>query len=99
MSERVYELREVFPPVSVRGHLRPARAEELSLLVEWIIGFNRDAHLTADDPATIAEHLAQRIEAGEYFVWDDGGPVSLAGTGRVSLSIQLNRYKLSAPRW
>ncbi len=82
MSERVYELRQVFPPVGVPGHLRPARAEELPLLVEWIIGFNRDAHLTPDDPATISEHLTQRIEAGEYFIWDDGGPTSVAGTGR-----------------
>lgn len=82
MSERVYELRQVSPSSGVPGHLRPARAEELPLLVEWIIGFNRDAHLTPDDPATIAEHLTQRIAAGEYFVWDDGGPVSVAGTGR-----------------
>jgi len=82
MRERVYELRRVSPPSGVPGHLRLAQPEELPLLVEWIIGFNRDAHLTQDDPAVIAEHLAQRIAASEYFIWDDGGPVSLAGTGR-----------------
>jgi uncharacterized protein len=82
MSERVYELRRVSAPAGVPGHLRLARPEELPLLVEWIIGFNRDAHLPQDAPAVIAEHLTQRIDAGEYFIWDDGGPVSLAGTGR-----------------
>lgn len=82
MSERVYELRTVYPPSGVSGHLRLAQPDEQPLVVEWLIGFNRDAHLPQDERAVIEEHATLRITAGEYYVWDDGGPVSLAGTGR-----------------
>jgi uncharacterized protein len=75
-------LRQVAAPTGVPGHMRTASPDELPLLVEWMVGFNLDAHLQADDRAAIAESLTARIAANEIWLWDDGGPVSLVGTGR-----------------
>ena len=83
-SLRIYELRQVTPPVGVPGHLRPARDDEVDLLAEWILNFNFDASLPAS--AIEARELAERRTAsGDIFIWQDGGrPVSMAAKARPS---------------
>jgi predicted GNAT family acetyltransferase len=81
MNQRVYELREVIAPQGVPGHMRLAESAEIPLVADWIHQFNIDAHLPVNR-AESDEHARLRVLAGEYFVWDDNGPVSLAGTGR-----------------
>lgn len=83
MSERVYELRQVIPPASVRGSLRLATEADLPLAAAWAYNFMQDAGLpgTAEDAHEIA---TLRIDDRDLFFWDDGGPVSMAAKTRHS---------------
>ncbi len=83
LSERAYELRRVIPPAAVDGALRPATKADLPLAVAWANNFMRDAGLpgTAENAQEIAE---QRIADRDLFLWDDGGPVSMAAKTRHS---------------
>lgn len=78
MRMRVYELREVAPPVGVPGRLREPREEERDLLVSWIRAFQAEA-LPHDPPVDPLEVLARFTGPGAWLrVWDHGGPVSMA---------------------
>ncbi len=85
MSERCYELRQVFSPPQPPGHMRPAADGDIDLLVSWIISFWREAMPGKIGSPEDAENMVEaRVEDGSYFVWDDGEVVSLAGTGRIT---------------
>jgi uncharacterized protein len=82
MAERVYRLTEVRPVAGVSGRLRPADGSDRELVIEWVEAFMREAFGDAD-PATVAAD-ADRWLAGRgrtLHLWEDGGVVSLAGTG------------------
>ncbi len=83
MSERAYELRRVIPPAAVPGALRPATEADLPLAAAWAYSFMQDAGLpgTAAEAREIAE---LRIADRDLFLWDDGGPVSMAAKTRHS---------------
>jgi predicted GNAT family acetyltransferase len=74
-GQRIYEVREVRPPPSVGGALRPAALAERDLLVEWLRGFHADTGEAGGDPAAVVD---VRLPAGHLWIWDDDGPVSLA---------------------
>jgi hypothetical protein len=88
MRQRIHELRSVTPPARpAPGHLRPARESEAGVLTPWVgdmlalIGDSRDA----------ADLAQQRISGGNLFVWEDGGPVSMAGwTGKTPNGVRVN---------
>ncbi len=85
MVERCYELRQVFPPPQPPGRMRLAAEDDIDLLVSWLYAFWREATpgklVTPEDAQNTVE---ARVEDGDYFVWDDGGVVALAGTGRIT---------------
>ncbi len=76
MSQRIYELREVIHPRYSPGSLRPAHEDETALVVEWMNAFQQEA--APDHPRTSPEMLSRRIAERSVFLWDDGGPVSMA---------------------
>lgn len=83
-SLRIYELRQVTPPMGVPGHLRPGRDDEVDLLADWILNFNIDANLS---PSTseVRELAERRIDSGDLFIWEnEGRPVSMAAKTRPS---------------
>ncbi len=83
VHERIYELRQVLPHTIPPGQMRLAAPQDLDLITAWLIGFYRDANL--DERPTLAEarDISQvRIEDGSFYLWEDGGPVSLAGWTR-----------------
>lgn len=85
MRERCYELRRVVPPAAVPGRLRPATEADLPLAADWAYRFMVDAGL----PGTVesARELAEiRIADRDLFIWDDGGPTSMAAKTRHSTS-------------
>jgi hypothetical protein len=85
MSQRIYELREVFPPDDVPGHLRSARGDELDLLAGWVRQFNADCHLPLLSAEEARELAGRYLAGGNVFLWEvDGKPVSMAGRGRSS---------------
>jgi GNAT superfamily N-acetyltransferase len=76
--ERVREPRR---PAS--GGLRPAEQSERKLLAGWMRAFAQEAGIRGGEEA---EQLVDaQLAHGRLFVWDDAGPVSMAGTApRVS---------------
>ena len=75
-GQRIYEVDEVVAPRPTPGHVRLAVPEEQDLLVEWFRAFQADI----GDPVTDSTHVVrQRIAAGHLSLWDDDGPVALAG--------------------
>lgn len=85
MDQRIYELREVYPPQDVAGHLRQAREDDLDLLTEWVYWFNVDCHLPLVSKEEARELASRYVANGGLFLWEaDGAPVSMAGRGRNS---------------
>jgi len=81
MSERLYSLRRVIPPVGVPGRMREAGKDDFDLLIEWFGAFHAEA--TPDQPLIDPERIVERFMAfGRVAIWDDEGPVSMAGSSR-----------------
>lgn len=83
MSERVYELRRVIAPPHPGGALRLAGEADLDLLAGWVHAFwleavPREAQ-TREDARRVASY---KVADGDFHLWDDGGPVALAGRSR-----------------
>jgi hypothetical protein len=80
----VYSLRRVHDVREPSGSSRPAREEDLELLVDWMQAFKVDVR--GGDPPPREDTLRsvqQRLVSGDYLLWEDGGrPVSVAGQGR-----------------
>lgn len=66
------------------GGMRRAALDDRALLTHWIRAFYDEAVPGGDDEAEEADRLLEsrlRAEDEGYFVWEDEGPVSLAGYG------------------
>lgn len=75
-AERLYEVRHLRFPIGVSGRPRRAAEADRELLLSWLPGFEGDAGWAAADPAAI--FVARRLAAGDVWIWDDDGPVSMA---------------------
>ena len=83
MEERIFRCRKAVPQGAVRGRLRKATAAERDLLVAWVTAFMAEALPNASPrPAeeAVDDYLDRTGDLGVY-LWDDDGPVSLAGCG------------------
>jgi predicted GNAT family acetyltransferase len=84
MNQRIYALTELVAPRPTPGHLRVATADDLALVTDWIVAFAADAAVPAPQGAAMRSQVDQGMAEGRFFLWDDGGPVSMAGTARVT---------------
>jgi len=73
-GQRLYELRSLHAP-DVPGSLRAAESNDLELVVEWANGFERDT----GSAIPTSDVLSTRIDDRLIWLWDDNGPVSMAG--------------------
>jgi len=83
MAHLVYRLTELRPAEGVRGHARTAVEADRQLLVEWVSAFAAEA-VPEGAPGRGTERTVDarlRAGAGGFVIWDDDGPVSLAGWG------------------
>ncbi len=80
--ERIFQLERVRTRGSAQGRLRPAEPRDRALLIEWLSAFGREALGETDTSraATDVDRLLTRSNRTIY-LWDDGGPVSMAGAG------------------
>jgi uncharacterized protein len=77
-EERVYELRQVIPPPHPpSGKLRTAASQDLETVVAWHMAFNTEIFGSADASFS-RKTVSRRIGSGDIYLWDDGGPVSMA---------------------
>ena len=88
MRQRIHELRTVTPPARpAPGRLRPARSSEAGLLTPWV----GDMLSLIGDSRAAGDLTRERISGGHLYVWDDGGPVSMAGwTGKTPNGVRVN---------
>lgn len=75
-EERLYEVRDLRFPDGVAGTLRRAAETELELLLSWLPAYEAGARWAGSNPAAV--FVARRLAAGDVWVWDDAGPVSMA---------------------
>jgi ribosomal protein S18 acetylase RimI-like enzyme len=75
-AERLYEIRDLRFPADVDGALRRAAEAERELLLSWLPGFEAGAAWAGSNPAAV--FVTRRLAAGEVWIWDDQGPVSMA---------------------
>jgi GNAT superfamily N-acetyltransferase len=83
-SQRIYRLSEVRSPTGVAGSPRVATARDQRLLVAWIAAFADEALAGTPSPAADTERVVEGrlVDPNSGFLlWEDDGPVSLAGWG------------------
>lgn len=83
MSMRLFDLREVIAPRPAKGVLQLAEADDLDLTVKWMNTFEEEIMGRTREDA-VRKLTARRIDAGEVFLWDDDGPVSMSVVVRKS---------------
>jgi predicted GNAT family acetyltransferase len=83
MKQRVYGADTIRPPAEVPGRPRAATRTDRDLLVSWLRAFTAEALGHVESPAQDSERWvdARLGGAGGFVVWEDDGPVSLAGWG------------------
>jgi ribosomal protein S18 acetylase RimI-like enzyme len=75
-EERICEVRDLRPPDRVAGALRRAAEADQELLLSWLPGFEAGAGWAGSNPAAL--FVRRRLAAGDVWIWNDGGPVSMA---------------------
>jgi uncharacterized protein len=78
MAQRVHELRTVqLPAGSVPGALRVATLADFEPVYNWARAFFQEA-LGEENPDQVRLLVEQRLAAGDFVLWEDGKPVSMA---------------------
>lgn len=75
-EERIYEVRNLRSPDGMAGALRRAAEAELELLLSWLPAYEAGASWAGSNPAAI--FVTRRLAAGDVWVWEHDGPVSMA---------------------
>ena len=80
---RVFEIREVADVPISDGILRLAGMHDQPLMANWIAAFSKAIGEPADFEAA-ARGAKRFIQAEQLYIWDCGGPVSIAKTARAT---------------
>ena len=89
MHSRVHELTEVIAPRRPLGVFRRAAMTDVVPLATWADALNIE--LRSEDPSPGEESVRSRIALGRMYVWDRGGPVSMAACdGPTPRGIRIN---------
>jgi len=75
-GQRIYEVEDVVAASPTAGAVRPAEKADRSILVEWFRAFQQEAGGGLGD---VERTVDSRLRAGQLWIWDDDGAVSLAG--------------------
>lgn len=79
MGVRIHQLVNVSALENPPGSFRAAEEPDIELLGGWRVAFHAEA--VPDHPeneANLREAIRGRVAQGGLYVWDDGGPVSMA---------------------
>lgn len=83
-GQRLYELEHPGTARAVGGSIRPAEADDRSVLIEWLEAFQLETGQSAETPAEVVD---RRLPAGQLWVWDDHGPVALTAISAPVVSV------------
>ncbi len=84
MEQRIYALTAVVPPRPAPGSFRVATDVDLDLVCDWAFAFATEADVMPAQRDGVIARARQQTAAGNFFLWDDGGPASMAGTARLT---------------
>lgn len=76
---RQHRLTVVSPVPPPPGHPRLADESDTAWLINAQLEFLVEARITSHSPADVAAAVPMRIACGEFWIWDNGGPVAYAG--------------------
>ena len=83
MNMRVYKLEEVKYNGEAEGKIRIAEKSDDEVIAKWMNDFDMEALHGESDIDKYLKAAERRIEAGQIYVWEDGGkPVSIAASAR-----------------
>lgn len=89
MRLRVHELTGIIPPKRPSGVFRRAAMRDMEPLATWADALN--VELRSENPAPGEQSVRKRIDLGRMYVWDNGGPVSMAACdGPTPRGIRIN---------
>ena len=74
-GQRIYEAGRITEPQRVAGQFRRAIEDDTDLLGEWLGAFSAEVHEPPGDPRAV---VSRRIAEGEFWIWEDDCPVSMA---------------------
>ena len=77
-AQRIYELEQVVPARAVEGRLCPATDDDRQTLVEWFEAFQAEAGERGGG-GDLAHLVERRLQAQQLWLWEDQGPVAMAG--------------------
>ena len=80
MRQRIYALREVIAPEPPGGRLRAATEEDIEWVARWSTAFNQEIFGSSVENAR--EMAERKIRFRDIYIWEDGGPVSIASRSR-----------------
>jgi RimJ/RimL family protein N-acetyltransferase len=92
-GQRLYELSGQAVCLGTPNHLRKAIREDRDLVLEWMRCFLRDL----SEPGEAAALVDRRLEAGQFWLWDDGEPGSMASTSDPAAGVVRIRYVYTPP--
>ncbi len=73
---RIYTLEQVNHPVGVSGEFLQAGSEHANLITNWMQAFEVEAlQMQPSDTDRLRQSVLRRIEAGNWFLWQDGGKI------------------------
>jgi predicted GNAT family acetyltransferase len=98
MRQGIYRLQRVRPPrSSPAGRLRLADRTDMAQAVEWSSSFVRETHVFAD--RDLAGSVLAKIDDGTLWLWDDGGPRSMAAEGGRTPNGSRIGWVYTPPEW
>lgn len=75
-AQRLYEVRDLLEWDQSPGCLRQATRKDRDLVLAWMRAFQVETSGGDTDPREAVDH---RLPAGQFWLWEDGEPVSLVG--------------------
>lgn len=77
VESKIYQLTQVEPVTTVKGHLRLAIPGDRPLLLKWVAAFNAEIDLISDDE--IERRVDIELKRQSTYLWEDSVPVSMVG--------------------
>ena len=93
-GQRLYELTDLRSVANASGSLRLAGPDDRSPLVEWTNAFVEEADVVPVDAAALVQ---ARVERAQFWLWDDGGVVSMASASEPVAGVARVQYVYTPP--